>query len=79
MEKPYKLWKFSTIKPENPANIFPKNAINEVNNAYWNPVYFWETKLVKKVILTVPTIPAAILSEATIKAKRVKFLSLKAA
>ena len=73
------LWKFSTINPENPANIFPKNAINEVNNAYWNPVYFWETKLVKKVMFTVPTIPAAMLSEATIEANKVRFFSLIAA
>ena len=39
-------------------------------------MYFCETRLVRKVIFTVPTIPAARLSEATIDAKRVKFLSV---
>ena len=64
--------------PEKPPKIFPKNAIKDVNNAYWNPVYFDETKLVKKVIFTVPTIPAAKLSKATIDASKETFFSLTA-
>ena len=65
--------------PEKPPNIFPKNAIKEVNKAYWNPVYLDDTRLVKKVILTVPTIPAARLSDATINPNNVRFLSFIAA
>ena len=38
-----------------------------------------ETKLVKNVIFTVPTIPAVILSDATINDNRVRFFSLIAA
>ena len=36
---------------------------------------FFETKLVKKVILTVPTTPAAILSKATIMDNEIKLFS----
>ena len=61
--------------PEKPPNIFPKNAIKEVNRAYWNPVCLDDTRLVKKVILTVPTIPAARLSDATINPNNVITLS----
>lgn len=56
---------FIIIRPENPARIFPGSIIKDVNKAYWTAVYCLETKLVKKVILTVPTMPAAILSRAT--------------
>ena len=43
--------------------------------AYWTAVYFFETKLVKKAILIVPTSPAAKLSRPTINDKSERFAS----
>ena len=44
--------------------------MNDVNIAYCTAVYFFETKLVKKAIFTVPTRPAAKLSKPTIRDRR---------
>ena len=47
--------------------------MKEVNRAYWVAVNCFETKLVKKAILIVPTIPAEKLSVKTITERRFKF------
>ena len=52
--------------------------MNDVNNAYWTAVYCLETKLVKKVILAVPTTPAAKLSAPTINPSNARSLSYMA-
>ena len=51
--------------PEKKDKIFPNTAIRDVKRAYWNAVYSFETKLVRKTILIVPTIPAVKLSSPT--------------
>ena len=47
--------------------------MNDVNIAYCTAVNFFETKLVKKAMFTVPTRPAAKLSKPTIKDRREMF------
>ena len=70
-----KFLKLLIITPEKPDSNLPNKVITEVNNAYWTAVNFFETRLVRKVILIVPTAPAAMLSIATIKDKEKIFFS----
>ena len=60
------------------CGAFNSNIIKEVRRAYCTAVYFFETRLVRKVIFAVPTTPAARLSAPTIKPNNERSFSYKA-
>lgn len=71
--------KKSATYPEKPPSNLPGNIMIDVNKAYWTAVNSLDTKLVKNVILTVATSPAAKLSSPTIVANKKIFFPESAA